>query len=184
MGCSGGENTETLGRASAPVVYGTDDRQELFQTTSDEVRRAGESSLVALVEDAALSGAAAGDPRALFATQSWAERRDLCDTVRFGEQPAAASCSGVLAGDDLVLTAGHCARNLDCSRLHVVFGYSYGVRGEAPVLDATDVYRCSEVLAFEIPSVQDQNRLRLESDWIAQSPLISGWRRSSALPSP
>jgi hypothetical protein len=89
----------------------------------------------------------------------------LCDGVRFGEEPAAATCSGVLIADDLVLTAGHCARGLECASLSPVFGFHYDADGVENVIDAEDVYRCRQIVGFEIPNAQsalDYGFIRLE----------------------
>jgi hypothetical protein len=143
---------EPLASEGSRVVYDADDRRELFDAPTTELREFGERSVVALISNDALSDVGLGDPSMAFRAPTWAERRELCDGVRFATQPAAATCSGVLIDRDLVLTAGHCARNLDCGALSVVFGYHYLEDGAIPVLEPDDVYRCAEVLSFEVPS--------------------------------
>jgi V8-like Glu-specific endopeptidase len=69
-----------------------------------------------------------------------------------------AFCSGVLVGEDTVLTAGHCfqpdERGGPCARVKMVFGYKVTARGEKPSsFPAEDVYTCKQVL---VQKVQDE----------------------------
>jgi trypsin-like peptidase len=174
--CQNGTEGE-LARFDQPLVYGTDDRQELYDVPGGTLRQLAEDSVVALVADATWPGAIQSDPTSLFGVPSWQQRRALCDSVRFADQPAAATCSGVLADDDLVLTAGHCARNLDCGTLSVVFGYHYLNEGETPSLADDDVYRCAEVLTFDIPNEFEA----VDQGWIRLDRRVSSDKRAAVL---
>jgi hypothetical protein len=168
---------ESVELERSEVVYATDDRLELYLAPTEALRRFGEESVVALVDDSALSDLPGGDPRALFASASLVERRGLCDTAPFAEQPAAVSCSGVLVGDDLVLTAGHCVRNLDCAALHLVFGYYYESAGQPSPIDVDDVYRCAGVPTFAVPSLLD----RVDYGFIRLDRPVSSRQRPASL---
>jgi len=74
------------------------------------------------------------------------EAYNLCDSERFGDQPAFALCSGVLVSESLVLTAGHCARLLGCEEQAWMFGYAMTAPGALPELGEADVYRCASVV--------------------------------------
>jgi hypothetical protein len=154
------------------VVYDADDRQELNLAPTDGLRRFGEQSVVALVD-----GSAQADARAVFFASAWGERRDLCPGVRFAEQPSAAACSGVLVTPELVLTAGHCARNLDCNTLNVVFGFRYLDAMAIPALGDDDVYRCAEIPSFEIPSAFDT----LDYGWVRLDRPVSADKQPAAI---
>jgi hypothetical protein len=153
-GCELGDHPEQVRLERSRVVYATDDRLELYLAPTGALREFGRRSVVALVNDAALAATSGSEPTALFSAPSWQERRNLCDAAPFAAQPAAASCSGVLVAKDLILTAGHCARNLDCGSVSVVFGYYYEREGEPAPLSADDVYRCADVPVFEVPSLR------------------------------
>jgi hypothetical protein len=176
VGCASAD-PDVLSRLSQPVIYGTDDRRELYDAPSDRVRDFGAQTVVALIEDAALEGHGLSGARAAFEAPSWSERRQLCESVRFGEQPAAATCSGVLVDRDLVLTAGHCARQLDCESLSVVFGYHYLEGGGVPVLADEQIYRCAEVLSFEVESEVS----RMDYGWLRLDRRVSESQRPAAL---
>jgi hypothetical protein len=175
--CEPGRSVEPLASEGSRVVYDTDDRRELFDAPTPTLREFGEHSVVALISNGTSSDAGLGDPSMVFDAPTWAERRKLCDGVRFATQPAAATCSGVLIERDLVLTAGHCARNLDCGALHVVFGYHYAEDGVIPVLEADDVYRCREVVSFEVPNELGS----VDYGWLRLDRPVSGDKRPAPI---
>jgi hypothetical protein len=135
------------------TLYGTDDRFEEADVTSDDMRRNG-GATVALVE--------LTDLRYDSRTDSYRNnypaytldyaRGGLCPGERYGGQSAIAYCSGTLIGPDLVATAGHClagdttadmCRKGTCDSLgYLVFDFTDESGGTFP---AENVYRCKEV---------------------------------------
>jgi len=160
-GCSADESTP-VAVLGAPVLYDRNDRQELYLLPASDLRRAAEHSVVALIQDSVLQDDGVPDALEAFSARAWAVRRELCPGIDFAEQPAAATCSGFLVDADLVLTAGHCAATLRCSELNIVFGYHYTGDGQPARLTGDDVYRCAEVLAFEVPGAGTQ----LDYGWL------------------
>ncbi len=92
--------------------------------------------------------------------------RPLCPaTTPFYAQPTPEHhCSGVLIGEDLILTAGHCAAGFaeDCSEQRFIFDYAVKYAGDPlgdPVsfpedevfIPFEDVFTCEEVVGFESP---------------------------------
>ena len=64
----------------------------------------------------------------------------------FTTQPAAATCSGVLIDDQLVLTAGHCVgEDAICDDRLLVFHYAITDPERAPTLDEGAIYRCKSI---------------------------------------
>jgi hypothetical protein len=145
------------------VIYDSDDRLELYEA-SENLRRFGEESVAALVDESELLLDA--DPHArgrqLYAAPSMASRFGVCETERFSTQPSAASCTGVLAAPDLILTAGHCVGRLDCAKTSVVFGYRFAAAGVPSYPAADDWYHCAEIVTYEVPSVLDS----LDYGWL------------------
>ena len=95
--------------------------------------------------------------------QTLGEKRRLCDDEAFREQPAVASCSGTLIGEDLVLTAGHCLTKFTgtaesvpavqeaCDATKVAFDFAYETEGSRLVsLPEEKVYQCTRVLEREL----------------------------------
>ncbi|MGD9510752.1 MAG: serine protease [Geminicoccaceae bacterium] len=91
--------------ASPRVVYGADNRQEVYQLNA--VRKKLAASTVAMVTgDPKL----AGKPITLPLNPDLQTQYKLCDGQRFAKQPVPAFCSGALVAADIVLTAGHCVK--------------------------------------------------------------------------
>lgn len=129
-----------------PIVYGQDDREELYQVEDPVLREIARSSVAALIESVKVHRLASGDVR--IAPTSLKDSYQLCDGERFVEQPAAATCSGVLIDEDLVITAGHCVEtDEDCKKYSFVFDYAYGAEGELEDVSASDVYGCRRLVA-------------------------------------
>jgi MYXO-CTERM domain-containing protein len=145
MGC-GSADGGTVGEVTAPVVYGADDRFEVFDHPDPELRSIAEQSIVALIPSFRVSRDLDGTYR-LF-TESLGQLRGLCPDEQFGTQPTAASCSGVLIDDDLVLTAGHCIeQQTPCGFYTYVFNYHLADADQPAIIRDEDVYSCARVVA-------------------------------------
>ncbi len=135
---------------TAPIVYGEDDRVELYQAEEPFVAL-GRELAIALMAPERLrpveEGAYAVEAPSLGTLQS------LCAGERFADQTAAASCSGVLVAPGVVATAGHClgvdaGGQPDCKNNVHVRGYAV-LAPAAPVIVAEEeVYGCAQVLAL------------------------------------
>ena len=143
-------STEQLlvGELEASVVYGADDRVEVYASPNEELRRIAEESIVALIPAARVQPLVDGTFGLL--ASSLKDRHDLCEDEPFANQPVAASCSGVLIADDLVLTAGHCiGDSRPCTLFNYVFDYYLEAPDRLASIDAEDVYSCSRIVLDE-----------------------------------
>jgi hypothetical protein len=103
------------------VVYGVDNRKDLFQITNAKIRKTADA-VVALVEKADLTA----DGRGGWNLKTTSYKRDykLCSSEAFSSQPLGCFCSGFLVRPDVVATAGHCVKNkADLARMRFVFGF-------------------------------------------------------------
>src|SRR5687768_9426811 len=130
--------------ARAELIYGADERRDLFRVDDVWLRDAALGSSVALVPAGALETQLDGS--FAISAPSSGEFYNLCASEPFREQPAAAVCSGVLVGESLVLTAGHCAHRLACGEQAWVFGYAITEEGRSPRIFSDDVYHCDRVV--------------------------------------
>ncbi len=137
--------------AQIKVIYGTDDRHELFEELAPEIRQIADATL-ALIPHSELREIEGGVIR--IRTENYGKKYHLCSAERFREQGTAAFCSGFLVTPDLVMTAGHCIRNLlDCQETAFVFGFAYSTPLEKPEhVPRKDVYYCRELLRSMIVS--------------------------------
>lgn len=126
------------------VIYGDDDRQDIYQVTnSRDVELA--SSTVVLIKSGQLTRS--GD-RFNISADTFQREFGLCETEPFKDQYSGGFCSGALVGDDLMITAGHCITGpSDCAVTKFVFGYAVTKEGEYPTSAlASEVYGCSEII--------------------------------------
>jgi V8-like Glu-specific endopeptidase len=129
------------------VVYGADDRQDLFSVDDAQALRSAQS-VVALIPRARLRLDDAGFSN--IEAPTVASALHLCADVAFSDQPDAALCTGVLIDEDLVLTAGHCLRSDGCATLAFVFDYRYATPGSLVAIGPDDVYSCRSIVSDRI----------------------------------
>jgi hypothetical protein len=133
------------------VVYGSDNRTDLFQVTNPIYQKAA-SSVAALMASAKLNPPAAtldanGDihPYSLV----YGQVDQLCTDERFYHQPDLANCSGFLIAPNLIATAGHCMETQDyCTKYDWVFDYTVSSDGQTSVtIPQANVYHCAKIVA-------------------------------------
>lgn len=150
------EEHDAVGTSRASVVYGPDGRRELYETDDPELRALAASTAVAFMESSDLVEA---DGKVELGVPSLGEAQGLCPAEPFAVQPSVALCSGLLVGPDLVLTAGHCARDWPCDEVRLVTGFFYTEEGSPSGPTTDDVYRCREVVLSEHSAPTETPRL-------------------------
>lgn len=161
------DDTSTL-RSS--VVYGDDDRKDVFEVDG-ELREIASRSIVSIF-NGTLDESDPSNVRVLG--ESVGRRLNLCKEERFWTDPAAAECSGTLIADDLVLTAGHCfkrerfgPRRRDpaevCESRRFVFGYYNEAPERLNPITADDVFRCAELLVHR-DDINEPSEARSDGD--------------------
>ncbi len=134
-------NTKTT--LTENVIYGSDGRQEVYQ--SSEALKLLADSTVALIKNADLTQQGAST---LVAGEIFAQSHQLCSSEKFREQNTSAFCSGSLVGPDTIITAGHCITSQsDCVGTSFVFGFAVKSAGVLPTqVSSNEVYRCREIV--------------------------------------
>ncbi|MGZ3772089.1 MAG: trypsin-like serine peptidase [Pseudobdellovibrionaceae bacterium] len=142
------------------VIYGKDDRLDVYQVNKEEIRTAADST-VAIIP---IKSLVAGNDVFKIVSKTFAEDKGLCADEPFRDQPVAAVCSGALVGPDLIATAGHCiATKEDCANYAVAFGYAMKDASTYPeTIPANQIYNCKEIVAREYSSAQDYAVIRLD----------------------
>ena len=162
-------------------VYGRDDRVDLFAA----------SGKIAGLADSVVSLWSSADVRENLATGTFvlrttkfADYMNLCPGEKFREQPSGPFCSGSLVGEDMILTAGHCATNqADCDNMKIVFGFALKSSGaSAPAeIKPGEVYSCKEVISTfetEQPDHFDYALIRLDRKVSGHKPLAINRERN------
>ncbi len=134
--------------ARAPVIYGDDDRLDLFDSGVSPRMFEAAKATAALVRREKIQ-TESGNCR--LPAETFGESMGLCQDEPFREQPNPAFCSGFLVGEDVFVTAGHCITSeSDCQATALVFGFGYNSRGQdVSNVPEEDVFFCKAIIARE-----------------------------------
>jgi len=133
------------------VVYGTDDRKDWYEHPDLALRDLTTQSIAAMMDPATVQRNSDGTYS--LNADTIGRSYGLCRTERFYDQLSAASCSGTLIDDDLILTAGHCVTNAsDCASTVWVFNYYMESATALATIEATDVYECAQLMVHQEPT--------------------------------
>lgn len=129
------------------VIYGNDNRQDVFEYKSPEVVRLSRST-VALVKSNKFTFS--GNQFVIDDTD-FKTKMNLCSGERFAEQPAAAFCSGFLVAPNRIVTAGHCITSAsDCEDVRFVFDYKMISKTRAQkTFVSSQIFACKKVLGWK-----------------------------------
>lgn len=140
------------GNPRAEVIYGEDDRMDLFdQRVPEDWRRLARSTAILIKDDKLEVDPGRADYVKIDA-KSFGDSMGLCPTEPFREQPTPGFCSGFLVGPDILVTAGHCITEMTrCQTTSFVFDYGY----HEPLADlssvpASNVYHCDSIIARDL----------------------------------
>ena len=158
---------------SAPrVIYGEDDRRDLFDSQNDPKLVDLARSTAILVKKSDLKPEA---EQFRLPKDTFGVSQDLCETEPFFDQPTPGICSGFLVGDDLFVTAGHCITGADeCKGVSMIFDYGYDQQGkDLSTVDSDNVYYCKSIVsrALESGTGKDYALVKLDRPVVGREPL-------------
>jgi V8-like Glu-specific endopeptidase/subtilisin-like proprotein convertase family protein len=136
----------------SPVIYGDDNRVDLFRLNQIENHLSIQTKAVALLVDKAKISEINGEPDFIRLNSSTLHQEsNICLSEPFAKQPVAGFCTGFLLDDDILVTAGHCIDNIDhCKKTLITFGFAYSTHLSDPTkIRKDDVYECSELILKE-----------------------------------
>lgn len=126
------------------VIYGNDDRKDLYQVDQATARLADATALMVLPQELIASGNALR-----LSTVPFGASLALCPEEPFYTQPTVGHCSAFLVSPQIVLTAGHCMSTASsCESGRFVFGYAMTSATVPSIWEVapTEVYACSKIL--------------------------------------
>lgn len=153
------------------VIYGSDDRRDIFEETNSMYLELANST-AAMIENGKVRATESG----FVVGGTTLAQRGICADARFADQATTADCSGFLVGDDLLVTAGHCITNeYDCLNRKWVFNYNHqtpDVTSEITV-EADDVYSCEQIIDRQLDQVSknDFALIKLDRKVVGRNPL-------------
>lgn len=143
------------------VIYGTDDRIDVYQETNPD-RIEWAAATCGLVDSYQLTSNGNGT----YNLAAWAYEPlgyPPCPGEPFASQPTAAWCSGFKVADDVIATAGHCIESSDLPYVRFVFGFNMQ-NASTPVLTFREdqIYRGVEIIARQLIGDYDYAVVRVD----------------------
>jgi len=170
--------------AMEKVVYGVDNRFELSKSPYAKLKDsvAGMVSKYSIKEVNSQEGELQSYEVSSFRDLTFYQGRKTCEDMKFREQPTAATCTGFLIAEDLLVTAGHCVlrygqkvenkTTYSCSQNNWVFGYDQNSEKDGKLeFGKDDVYGCETVVAGEYNQLRDFAIIKLNKKTVNKSPV-------------
>ncbi|MBZ4419347.1 serine protease [Myxococcus sp. RHSTA-1-4] len=144
------------GTDKKPVVYGTDDRMDVYAHPDATLRARAQQATVALMNPSDFN--ATNPNNVTFNASTLRSAYNLCSTERFLDDLTPAFCSGTLIDDDLVLTAGHCITSASaCTNTRFVFNFYRTAAGAMQTVTTADIFSCQSIVVRQQATVNGRN---------------------------
>lgn len=143
------------------VIYGEDNRMDVFESKSASLVELSRST-AAMIANANLRLRGA---ETLISGQTL-KNRGVCAKERFSHQMAAASCSGFLVSDNILVTAGHCIKSMtECQNYQWVFDYKVESRDQVSIsVPKSSVYSCKKIISRALDPLSKDDYAVIELD--------------------
>lgn len=141
--------------AQNKIIYGQDNRMDWYESENALFRELAHST-AAMINKSKIS---IKDQRYTLKGRTLQSYLSTCNNVRFKEQITAASCSGFLVAEDMLVTAGHCIKDMsDCKKFSWVFDYKLNSKiDKANTGSAENVFNCSEIIERKLSTFWGKN---------------------------
>lgn len=163
--------------AGTNVIYGQDDRKDVFQTTNALHLNLAKSTAGMIKKSMFVKGAKA-NTFDLQNTISLERGQNICASEKFSQQQLAPICSGFLVGPDTLVTAGHCYNSFatveqNCADFAWVFDYDMKSVSHNPTknISIANVYSCKSVASIQRDGLWDFAIIKLDRKVVGRSPL-------------
>ena len=125
-------------------IYGVDDRKDYWEFPNESLKSLARSVVGLFNLNDVIDN---NDGTCTLKTVPFKERRLLCATEKFREQPTGPFGSGFLVAPDIIATAGHCVNEADVTQRLFAFGFRMENNGAVVTIPSSDVYRGHAVVA-------------------------------------
>ncbi|MEL7370221.1 MAG: serine protease [Myxococcota bacterium] len=173
--CTQQEQADQFEENVQSVIYGSDDRTDVYAYPDSELAAWAVRTSAALVfSDDVIDDSSPNNIRLDARTHTGlieaAEGLPLCADEPFRNQITAGDCSSTLIAPDLMLTAGHCVSSGNCASVNVVFDYHMVNASQLQTITSDDLYRCSEVVVRRLDENDDYAIFRLDRPVVGRTP--------------
>lgn len=162
--------------APTDVVYGLDDRRDIYQVT-DALHLQLAAATCVVVNESEIVNLGDGTYR-LNATR-WTTQGGsaLCTDEPFRNQYQIGFCSGFLVGTDIITTAGHCVSGSSVGSVAFIFGFDQKAAGTGAgsdpdlIVPASNVYFGTSIIDQKLTGDLDYCVLRVDRPVTGRSPM-------------
>lgn len=169
--------TALASNKSMEVVYGPDNRQDIYQVRNSQHLQLAQST-AAMINARQFQKSAKPNFFDLIGTQSLERAMNICPTEAFSQQQIAPNCSGFLVAPDVIVTAGHCYKSQGtpeqvCKSFAWVFDYNMKSPTHNPTRDipVSNIYLCKQVVAAQLDQRMDFAVIKLDRPVVGRLPL-------------
>ena len=142
------------------VIYGEDNRKDVFES-NDSVLVELSRSTAALISKDNLEASGSD----FLIVGKILEERGICKKERFSQQISAASCSGFLISENLLVTAGHCVKSdAACASANWIFDYKLSSGNSSISISNSNVYKCKRIVSQALNPITKQDYAVVELD--------------------
>lgn len=142
-----GELIEAL-RYAQKVIYGTDDRLDMYQVVNMAHLASAESVVLLINADRITAN---NNGTSTIVTRNFGTSYNLCSTERYRTQPIAGFCSGFLVDPSLIATAAHCVDSSNLANVRFVFGFQMRNATTAETtISTSEIYRGIRIIGRAI----------------------------------
>lgn len=165
----------------AKVIYGSDDRRDIYQE-NDADRLQLSRSVCGLLNSSQLTDNGNGT-YSIALSEYQISGTSACPDEPYGDQPTAMFCTGFLVGEDLIATAGHCYSSTSVAGVRFVFGFEM-TDSTTPqsVVSADRVYQGVSVVGRQLINDLDYAIVRVDRRVTSPGAVPLPLRRAGVVP--
>jgi V8-like Glu-specific endopeptidase len=136
----------SISKIPVRVIYGIDDRRDLYEVNNSLIKKLSESVAVKIDNENLIQNTTGFDLVDHKLEQSYGS---MCKSEKYLDQNNAGDCSGFLLDQETIVTAGHCIeKDSECLDHKWVFGFAMDSAEKKHFsFKNEDVYQCEKILA-------------------------------------
>ena len=168
-------------QAVEKIIYGEDNRFDLMNSPLPIYNEMAKSTVAMIKKDRLFKEEGSPFFSISKSVKTLKKSLNLCEEEKFSDQPHLSHCSGFLVGDDIIVTAGHCASSRmqnSCENFYWVFDYKisdpkdpFGI-----LFPEENVYGCKQVLSVKFEPWSDKKTdyaiIQLDRKVTGRRPLV------------